>query len=155
MATHSSVLAWRIPGTAEPGGLPSLGLHRVGHDWSNSAAAAVSNSKERKYTKLKIKAYRNASSSFYISKEPTSSDIGAKFILSYLFMYLFSSEIAIEPRWQTNVQFLRLQLSQLWLEGWITYLFVYGVWHLLVKKKKMTISSLWYNDDIYKQWNRW
>ena len=32
MATHSSVLAWRIPGTGEPGGLPSLGLHRVGHD---------------------------------------------------------------------------------------------------------------------------
>ena len=32
MATHSSVLAWRIPGTVEPGGLPSMGLHRVGHD---------------------------------------------------------------------------------------------------------------------------
>ena len=32
MATHSSVLAWRIPGTAEPGGLPSMGLHRVGRD---------------------------------------------------------------------------------------------------------------------------
>ena len=32
MATHSSVLAWRIPGTGEPGGLPSLGSHRVGHD---------------------------------------------------------------------------------------------------------------------------
>ena len=32
MATHSSVLAWRIPGMAEPGGLPSLGWHRVGHD---------------------------------------------------------------------------------------------------------------------------
>ena len=32
MATHSSVLAWRIPGTAEPGGLPSMGSHRVGHD---------------------------------------------------------------------------------------------------------------------------
>ena len=40
MATHSSVLAWRIPGMAEPGGLPSMGSHRVGHDWSNSAAAA-------------------------------------------------------------------------------------------------------------------
>ena len=39
MATHSSVLAWRIPGTAEPGGLPSLGLHRVGHDWSDLTAA--------------------------------------------------------------------------------------------------------------------
>ena len=32
MATHSSVLAWRIPGSAEPGGLPSMGSHRVGHD---------------------------------------------------------------------------------------------------------------------------
>ena len=41
MATHSSVLAWRIPGTGEPGGLPSLGLRRVGHDWSDLAAAAV------------------------------------------------------------------------------------------------------------------
>ena len=40
MATHSSVLAWKIPGTGEPGGLPSTGLHRVGHDWSDLAAAA-------------------------------------------------------------------------------------------------------------------
>ena len=38
MATHSSVLAWRIPGTGKPGGLPSMGLHRVGHDWSDLAA---------------------------------------------------------------------------------------------------------------------
>ena len=38
MATHSSVLAWRIPGTGEPVGLPSTGLHRVGHDWSDLAA---------------------------------------------------------------------------------------------------------------------
>ena len=38
MATHSSVLAWRIPGTGEPGGLPSMGSHRVGHDCSDSAA---------------------------------------------------------------------------------------------------------------------
>ena len=41
MATHSSVLAWRIPGTEEPGGLPSMGLHRVGHDLSDLAAAAA------------------------------------------------------------------------------------------------------------------
>ena len=40
MATHSSVLAWRIPGTGEPGGLPSMGLHRVRHDWSDLAAVA-------------------------------------------------------------------------------------------------------------------
>ena len=41
MATHSSALAWRIPGTEEPGGLPSVGSHRVGHDGSDSAAAAA------------------------------------------------------------------------------------------------------------------
>ena len=41
MATHSSVLAWRIPGTAEPVGLPCVGLHRVGHDCSDLAAAAA------------------------------------------------------------------------------------------------------------------
>ena len=41
MATHSSVLAWRIPGTGEPGGLPSMGSHRVGHDGRDLAAAAA------------------------------------------------------------------------------------------------------------------
>ena len=41
MATHSSVLAWRIPGTGEPGGLPSMGSHRVGHDWSDLAAVTL------------------------------------------------------------------------------------------------------------------
>ena len=41
MATHSSILAWRIPGTGKPGELPSMGSHRVRHDWSNLAAAAA------------------------------------------------------------------------------------------------------------------
>ena len=41
MATSSSILAWRIPGTGEPSGLPSMGLHRVGHDCSDLAAAAA------------------------------------------------------------------------------------------------------------------
>ena len=41
MATHSRVLAWRIPGTGEPGGLLSMGSHRVRHDWSRLAAAAA------------------------------------------------------------------------------------------------------------------
>ena len=41
MATHSSVLAWRIPGTGELGRLSSMGLHRVGHDWSNLAASLL------------------------------------------------------------------------------------------------------------------
>ena len=53
MATHSSVLAWRIPGTGEPGGLPFMGSHQVGHDWSNLAAAKTpwlnSNTKQEYY----------------------------------------------------------------------------------------------------------
>ena len=46
MATHSSVLAWRIPRTGEPGRLPCMGSHRVGHDWRDLAAAAHINKRE-------------------------------------------------------------------------------------------------------------
>ena len=45
--THSSVLVWRIPGMGEPGGLPSMGSHRVGHDWSDLAAAAAAKHEEK------------------------------------------------------------------------------------------------------------
>ena len=48
MATHSSVLAWRIPGMGELGGLPSLGSHRVGHDSRNLAAAAATKEAKQK-----------------------------------------------------------------------------------------------------------
>ena len=48
MATHSSVIAWRIPGTGEPGGLPSMRSHRVGHDCSDLAAAAYYTSCKKK-----------------------------------------------------------------------------------------------------------
>ena len=56
MATHSSVLAWRIARMGEPGGLPSMGSHRVGHDWSDLAAAAAACEKRmerRRYAKAK------------------------------------------------------------------------------------------------------
>ena len=46
MATHSSVLAWRIPGTGEPGGLPSMRSHRVRHNWSDLAAADEDETRE-------------------------------------------------------------------------------------------------------------
>ena len=58
MATHSSVLAWRIPGTGEPGGLPSLGSHRVRHDWSDLAAAAAA--------AIYMSSYSRSSGSFLI-----------------------------------------------------------------------------------------
>ena len=51
MATHSSLLAWRIPGTEEPSGLPSMGLHRVGHDWNDLAAAAERDMKQQTVSK--------------------------------------------------------------------------------------------------------
>ena len=55
MATHSSVLAWRIPGTGEPGGLPSMGSHRVRHDWSDLAAAAEHSQVEQsKFPNLQV-----------------------------------------------------------------------------------------------------
>ena len=50
MANHSSVLAWRIPGTGQVGGLPSMGSHRVGHDRSDLAAAVIANT----YTVLTV-----------------------------------------------------------------------------------------------------
>ena len=52
MATHSSVLAWRIPGVAEPGWLLSMGSHRVGHNWSDLAAAAASAYSRHNYKTL-------------------------------------------------------------------------------------------------------
>ena len=51
MATHSSVLAWRIPGTGEPGGLLSMGSHRVGHNWSDLAVTEAKDIKRwQEYT---------------------------------------------------------------------------------------------------------
>ena len=53
MATHSSVLAWRIPGMGELSGLPSMGSHRVGHDWSDLAAAAAAAGTQMKCLEVK------------------------------------------------------------------------------------------------------
>ena len=63
MATHPSVLAWRIPGTAEPGGLPSLGSHRVGHDWSDSSSSGET-LQETQEREKKIRYFCRASSSW-------------------------------------------------------------------------------------------
>ena len=54
MATRSSVLAWRIPGTGEPGGLPSLGSHRVGHDLAAAAAGHTEISGKQSMERLKL-----------------------------------------------------------------------------------------------------
>ena len=59
MATHSSVLAWRIPGMGEPGGLQSMGSHRVRHDWRDLAAAAAAvRYRKPKYVCMKLLGYK-------------------------------------------------------------------------------------------------
>ena len=59
MAAHSSVLAWRIPGTGEPDGLPSMGSHRVRHDWSDLAAAAHTSKVTFKILRTRLQQYMN------------------------------------------------------------------------------------------------
>ena len=75
MATHSSLLAWRIPGTGKPGGLPSMGSHRVGHDWSNLAAAAAAAAPwKESYEQLRqhIKKQRH----YFADKGPSTQSYG-------------------------------------------------------------------------------
>ena len=79
MATHSSVLAWRIPGTGEPGGLPSLGSHRVGHDRSDLAAAANTDEEEKKAVHPSSGKHGAPLSSCFYSPKPTQTVIETTF----------------------------------------------------------------------------
>ena len=66
MATHSSVLALRIPGTGEPGGLPSMGSHRVGHDRSDLAAARqMSSSSDKLFSIIILQKYKGHSNDHF------------------------------------------------------------------------------------------
>ena len=83
MATHSSILAWRIPGTEEPSGLPFMGLHRVGHDWSDLAAAAAA----------------AAAACFFSNMD-----------FLYLFIYLFARLYWLEPPVQCWIDVIRVDI---------------------------------------------
>ena len=106
MATHSSVLAWRIPGRGEPGGLPSMGSHRVRHDWSDLAAAAASHHLPKSIVRNlmeKIKALRSSlwhppfKFNFFVHKlgnsSPLPEDVVKVFYLAFLFFGLASLKI--------------------------------------------------------------
>ena len=86
MATHSSVLAWRIPGAEEPGGLPSMGSHRVGHDWSDLAAAAATLLSLRKFQKLEelCARIRDKIKYIFLTKNHSISDETDLFRTSFL-----------------------------------------------------------------------
>ena len=81
MASHSSVLAWRIPGTGEPGGLPSMGSHRVGHDWSDLAAAAA----DLSHSQLQVLFLRTVwSFSIFSCKEYNQSDYSIDHLVMFM-----------------------------------------------------------------------
>ena len=84
MAPHSSVLAWRIPETGEPGGLPSMGSHRLGHDWSDLAAAAAGTSPVSGATKRLPRELHSASSPLQLWKLSVSICVLSWFILIFL-----------------------------------------------------------------------
>ena len=73
MATHSNVLAWRIPGAGEPGGLPFMGSHRVGHDWSDLAAAAATGLRNHLYYLNLYETYTHYQSFLFLSSPTPGS----------------------------------------------------------------------------------
>ena len=114
MATHSSILAWRIPGTGEPGGLPSMGLHRVGHDWSDLAAADYSWIQGRAMEMLLLELSMQG-----LSKIINSSIINVKYLVETfdssqtktLTFFLFSSwECKLHSKKETNYEFFKCQI---------------------------------------------
>ena len=96
MTTHSSVLAWRIPGTGKLGGLPSIGSHRVGHDWSDLTAAAVAINGSSKNNFWKKKPFKYTEILWPHRQKPTrlphpwdssgkNTGVGCHFLLQYSF----------------------------------------------------------------------
>ena len=89
MGTHSSVLAWRIPGTAEPGGLPSMGSHRVGHDWSDLAAAAAA---DCEYSVFQNEFIRYLVTTYCVSDTGLGTKHKARNIIEHISWWLSSKE---------------------------------------------------------------
>ena len=110
MATHSSVLAWRIPETEEPGGRPSMGSHGVRHDWSDLAAAAANKLlRKDSIVQLKINTFQLSRYSgniwmVTILENVIINHLQRKFIWtsSYIWQNLALSEIQID-RMNTSV----------------------------------------------------
>ena len=91
MATHSSVLAWRIPGTGEPGGLPSMGSHRVRHNWSDLAAVAAPSSLCSQVHFLRLCLYSCFTNGFIRTIFLDSISMRQYTIFAFLFLTYFTS----------------------------------------------------------------
>ena len=120
MATHSSVLAWRIPGTGEPGGLPSMGSHRVGHDWSDLAAAAAAEIEGDVKDVCQFLAWVTGFSVGWLSCAITTT-------LSPCSCFNYNLPCPFSPPTPFISVFLFLILSFLW---WVSACYCYSPWSL-------------------------
>ena len=122
MATHSSVLAWRIPGMGEPGGLPSVGSHRVGHDWSDLAAAAA----------VGIKCCLTV---LLIFIPLVTNDVEYLFVCAYcLFVYFLWRNVCSYPLFIFHLSYLSLLF-------WI--LAPYHMYHAVLSHFSQLYTTLW------------
>ena len=108
MATHCSVLAWRIPGTGEPGGLPSMGSHRVGHDWSDLAVAVAGKDIDMPLTSRPQPTFQ---SRFHWDRPLVLSNNHSK-LLGIPWMYFHSSKLPLPEAERISSPFVCAYLSQ-------------------------------------------
>ena len=130
MATHSIVLAWRIPGMGEPGGLPSMESHRVGHDWSNLTAAAKSELLREK-TQLNRVFLKSLSLclSPLLQKRRQKRKLPFSFVkLLPVFVYCSSHVLILKYNPICTANFIIEQAFSAWalLKLWTRWLFVVG-----------------------------
>ena len=121
METHSSVLAWRIPGMGEPGGLPSMGLHTVRHYWSDLAVAAVSSS-----TGVFI---RGKTRHWWWTGRPG--------VLQFMGSQRVGHDWATELNWILlfSVQFSSVQ--------WVSPVWLFATWWSAARQASLSITNSW------------
>ena len=114
MATHSSVLGWRIPGTGEPGGLPSMGLHGAGHDWSD-LAIAMRVRVLKIYCHINLQVYNTVLLTILTKLYIRSLGLIISFIIGGLYPLIGISLFSLSPSpWQSLFSFLFLQVQLAW-----------------------------------------
>jgi len=161
MATHSSILAWRIPGTEEPGGLPPMGSHRVGHDWSDLACmhACMSALEKEMATHSSILACRIPGTG-ELGGLPSRRlhrvghdwcDLAALTIVSHLYMYVFLWETVQIFCWFFSywvVCFLITEFS----EFFIYSRFNTSIRYVISKHFSQSMTCLfYYPDSVFKE----
>ena len=110
MATHSSVLAWRLPGMGKPGGLLSMGSHRVGHDWSDLTAAVAAGGAVVKNLPANAGDRRDRRVQSLVGKSPAGGP-------GNMLQYSWLENSMDRGAWQVTVQ--GVAKSQIWLSDWV------------------------------------